>query len=254
LKRLWLNADDLGLTPGVSLGICEALELRALTTTTAMICADEAIATLARFAPRIPGRIGLHLQLTDGVPRRPVAEVRSLVGEEGRFPRNRPLGEVDLGEVESEWEAQLATLRALGVEPTHVDSHHHVHQLPGVLAVYVEFARRHGLPARGGAAEEVAALRRRGVPTSDVFTTAFYRAPLTVDRLLAIVAERCPEGGTIEVMAHPGRVDDALRQRSNYVEEREEELSTLCSPDLPLRLREMGIALLQPSELRRLLR
>jgi predicted glycoside hydrolase/deacetylase ChbG (UPF0249 family) len=257
MKRLWLNADDLGLSPGVSRGICEALERGAVTTTTAMVSADDALSTLARYAPRLPGRIGLHLQLTDGTPRRPLAEVRSLVGDDGRFPRNRPLRErIDPGEVESEWEAQLETLHALGIAPTHLDSHHHVHQLPGVFEVYAALARRHGLPARGGTPEHAAALRRHGVPTADLFTTGFYRDPLTVAHLLdlvAKVAELCPEGGTLEVMTHPGRVDDALRQRSSYVEERERELRTLCSPELPLRLRERGIALLQPADLRGLL-
>jgi chitin disaccharide deacetylase len=249
-RRLWLNADDLGLTPGVSAGICAALERSPAATTTAMVCAEGALATVGRFAPRLAGRIGLHLQLTDGVPRLPAARVPSLVGADGRFPRNLPLpAALDLGEVEREWEAQLAALRGLGIAPTHLDSHHHVHQLPGVFPVYAELARRHRLPARGGGPEHQAALRRQGVPTSDVFTTAFYRAPLDVDHLLAVVTRLCPPGGTIEVMTHPGEVDPALRRRSTYVEQRARELATLCAPELTARLREAGIVRIGPAEL-----
>jgi predicted glycoside hydrolase/deacetylase ChbG (UPF0249 family) len=253
VKRLWINADDLGLTPAVSAAICEAIEGGAVATTTAMVCGVEAAETIARCAPRIPGRIGLHLQLTDGAPRSCPGEVPSLVGPGGGFPRNlEAMGQLDPRDVAREWEAQLRALRELGIEPTHVDSHHHVHQLPGVFAVYVELARRHGLRARGGTPAQVRRLRERGVPTADVFSPGFYRGALDAADLLAVVAaaaRRCPQGGTIELMSHPGRADDELRRRSIYVEERERELATLCSPELPERLRARGIALVGGGEL-----
>jgi predicted glycoside hydrolase/deacetylase ChbG (UPF0249 family) len=246
MRRLWINADDLGLTPAVSEGICEACERGILTTTTAMVCSDGALDVLAVYAPRLPGRIGLHLQLTDGVPRSARADVPSLVGMDGRFPRYLDgLGDLDPREVEREWEAQLATLRALGVEPTHVDSHHHVHQVPVAFEAYAGLAKRHGLPARGGTPEQTLALRRLGVATADVFSGEFFRGPLDAGHLLAVAeaaARHCPEEGVIELMSHPGRVDDALRRRSIYVEERERELATLCASDLPAQLRARGFA------------
>jgi predicted glycoside hydrolase/deacetylase ChbG (UPF0249 family) len=253
VKLLWINADDLGLTPAVSTGICEAIEGGAVASTTAMVCGVEAAESIARCAPRIPGRVGLHLQLTDGAPRSGPGEVPSLVGADGRFPRNREaMGRVDPRDVAREWEAQLRVLRELGIEPTHVDSHHHVHQLPGVFPVYVDLARRHALRARGGSPAQVRRLRQRGVPTADVFSPGFFRGALDAADLLAVVAiaaRRCPEGGTIELMSHPGRVDDELRRRSIYVEERERELATLCAPELPERLRGRGIALVGGGEL-----
>jgi len=93
-------------------------------------------------------------------------------------------------------------------------------------------ALRHGLPARGGMAEHTRALRRRGVATTDVFSNDYCGGPLGPAELLAVVAkaaQACPEGGTIELMCHPGRVDAALGRRSTYVEERRRELATLCS-------------------------
>jgi predicted glycoside hydrolase/deacetylase ChbG (UPF0249 family) len=256
VKRLWINADDFGMTPAVTAGICEALLRGAVTTTTAMVCGGDRgdSASIARFAPELPGRVGLHLQLTDGVPRLAPEEVPSLVGPDGRFPRKRQgVGKIDVRELEREWEAQLAALRALGVEPSHLDSHHHVHQLPAALEVYVDLARRHGLPARGGGPRHVQVLRAAGVATADVLATGFYQGELGVDRLLAVVAEaagRAPERGLVELMCHPGRVDDALRFRSSYVEERELELAALRAPELPERLRERGIELARPEELR----
>ncbi|HVR95030.1 MAG TPA: ChbG/HpnK family deacetylase [Thermoanaerobaculia bacterium] len=254
MKRLWINADDFGLTPAVTAGICEAVLRGAVTTTTAMVCGDDGGVSIARFAPELPGRIGLHLQLTDGVPRCAPEEVPSLVGPDGRFPRKRlGVGRLDPGEVEREWEAQLAALRALGVEPSHLDSHHHIHQLPAAFEVYMELARRHGLPARGGNPRHTQALRARGVVTADVFTSGFYQEPLDVARFVAVAAEaagQAPDGGLVELMCHPGRVDDVLRRRSSYAGERELELAVLCAPELPERLRERGIGLARPDELR----
>ncbi|MFL6261004.1 MAG: ChbG/HpnK family deacetylase [Thermoanaerobaculia bacterium] len=254
MKRLWINADDFGLTPAVSAGICEAIQQGMVATTTAMVCGDGAIETLQVYAPQLLGRIGLHLQLTDGAPRSPATDMLSLVDKDRRFPRY-PSGllQVDLSEVEHEWEAQLATLCQLGVTPTHLDSHHHVHQAPGIFETYLRFAKRHGLPARGGTPEQCRSLRQSGVPTSDLFIGELFRGRLDCDRLLAVAAaaaQRCPEDGLIELMSHPGRIDDTLYRRSTYVEEREEELATLCNAELPARLLEKDLVLINAAELR----
>ncbi len=65
--RLIVNADDFGLTEGVSAGIVDAIERGVVTATTAMVAID-ASERLARLGPRIAGRVGLHLQLTGGIP------------------------------------------------------------------------------------------------------------------------------------------------------------------------------------------
>lgn len=247
MKTLWINADDFALTPAVTLGICEAMLEGGVGGTTAMVCRTDSLDSLAAFAARVAGRVGLHLQLTDGVPRSGAEQVPSLVGEDGRFPRKRwGVRSPDPGEVAREWEAQLATLRAAGVEPSHLDSHHDVHLLPGVFEVYADFARRHRLPARGGSRRHVELLRRRGVAASDAFAAGFGQGEIGIEELLRCAesaASRVPEGGSVELMSHPGRVDDALRRRSVYVDQRERELAVLCSPELPGRLRERGLEL-----------
>lgn len=248
MKILRVVADDFGMSPAASDGICEAIEWGIAAATSAMVCVPGAIDSLERYAPRIAGRIGLHFQLTAGVPCAPAAAVPSLVDGHGRFRRRREdlASRLAPAEVARELEAQLARLRSLGIEPTHVDSHHHVHQLPGVLEAYADFARRHALPARGGNARHAAVLRRRGVATADVFCTRYFGAGLDPDSLLRLLSElepTVPDGGTLELMAHPGRVDDALRAISGYQEPREVELATLCHPELPARVRALGFAI-----------
>lgn len=247
MKHLWINADDFGLTPAVTRGICEAMIDGVVGGSTAMVCRSDAAASITHFAPQVPGRIGLHLQLTDGTPLSDPARVPSLLGRDGRFPRKRRLmGRVEAGEVRLEWDAQLAALRAMDVEPSHLDSHHHVHSVAGAFEVYAAFARDHGLPARGGSPRHLRLLREAGVATTDAFTPGFWKESVTVQGLLdaaADAARRVPENGCIEMMSHPGRVDEDLRERSYYVEDRERELAVLCSSEIRERLLELGICL-----------
>src|SRR5260370_25025431 len=52
-----------------------------------------------------------------------------------------------MGQVELEWEAQIAKVRNAGVEPTHLDGHKHVHMLPGLFEIALWLAKRHGIGA-----------------------------------------------------------------------------------------------------------
>ncbi len=245
MKRVLFAADDFGLTAGVSAGIVESIRNGVVGATAAMVCGDDGDVHIARFAPEIPGRIGAHLQLTDGIPRSDASKLRSLLGDDGRFPRKpHQMRLVRSWEVKREWQAQLAVLERLGITPTHLDSHHHAHRQPGAFQAYRELAKALQLPARGASMQEITdRLRADGIACADVFVQQWSDAEPTLDRLLTCIADadsRCPDGGIVEVMCHPAFVDDELRRRSSYADEREAELRVLTSPELPRRLAELG--------------
>jgi predicted glycoside hydrolase/deacetylase ChbG (UPF0249 family) len=247
MKRLLLTADDFGMTRGVSAGIVESIRNGAVAATTAMVCLYDAAANISELASQISGRIGLHLQLTDGIPRCDPSTIPTLVNGEGRFPRKpHQMKPLDPHEVEREWNAQLESLRALGIEPTHLDSHHHSHRDTVALHIYCKLARSLGVPARGAPLflpQVNAVLRKRGVRCADVFAGHWSDAEPTLDRLIACIKDvdgECPDGGTVEMMCHPAFADDALRARSTLSDQREQELRVLCSPELPERLRDIG--------------
>ncbi len=247
LKRLWFNADDFGLSAGVCEGIVEAMNVGAVGTTSAMVARDGAAVLIERFAAPIQGRIGLHLQLTDGRPVLPPKHVPSLVDGAGRFPRaRRHLGPLDPDDIAREWTAQLAKLRELRIEPTHIDSHHHVHALPEAIDVYVSLAHEQQLPARAITPRLRKLLRHAGVPTADRFSSRFYADATSLDALVGIVARagrRLGDLQTLEIMCHPAQPDAALAQCSDYVEQRRWELQTLCRPELPADLRALDFQL-----------
>ena len=85
MKRLIINADDLGWTEGVNRGIVEAHRNGIVTSTTLLangIAFDSAV-RLARQENHLG--VGVHLNLSDGAPILPRWEVPSLVGADGQF-------------------------------------------------------------------------------------------------------------------------------------------------------------------------
>jgi predicted glycoside hydrolase/deacetylase ChbG (UPF0249 family) len=231
-----INADDFGMSDGVCAGIAKAICSGCVTTTSAMVCVPGATDRIARWSEMIPGCIGAHLQLTSGRPILPASEVPSLVQANGLFPVSRKeVRAPKRAEVIAEWEAQIEVLVRLGIRPTHIDSHHHVHRLPEVRDAYYEIVNQRGVPARSVDAEMTERFRGMGVPCTGKTLLGWFGGEVSVSSLLAVIrdgVQGCSNGSVVEVMSHPGLVDDELRRVSRYVEERETELAVLCDPRL----------------------
>lgn len=88
-RGLIVNADDFGVTAGVSRGILDAVRHGIVRSTTAMVNLPGE-ADLDADAASLRGLgIGLHLNLTWGRPVAPADRVASLVDGDGRFTRDR---------------------------------------------------------------------------------------------------------------------------------------------------------------------
>lgn len=243
-KLLIVNADDFGRTPGVNRGVLEAHTRGIVTSATLMVnypAAAEA-ATLTKDHAALG--VGLHVQFTgSAAPTSPPEQVRSLVDTSGRFhARPDALADADPREVLAETRAQLRRFRELmGRQPTHFDSHHHAHKLPGVIEALVTLAWETGLPVRGASAEVRTRLRGEGLPTTDHFIEDFYDRGATLEGLIAVLVRLEP--GTSELMCHPARVDDELRASSGYAEPRERELEALLHDEVRQTIQAAGIKL-----------
>ena len=253
-----MNADDFGLSPGVTDGILEAHAAGVVSSVSVLVNApgwEHAAAALRRAGSTLGA--GLHLNLTAGEP---VSGGRSLVhGRTGRFHGLAGLvaralaGRIDPGHVAEECAAQLARLRGADVRVTHIDSHRHVHALPGVWASVVAAARAHGVPfvrvpveSGGGRAQvkrwSIATAWRvavRGVAAprhaDRFYGIALQDDPRFLNRLLALI-DRLPASGITELMVHPGRPDAALAAWDGYVAPRAVELAALTSSAVRERL------------------
>ncbi|MGH9379546.1 MAG: carbohydrate deacetylase [Thermoanaerobaculia bacterium] len=240
-RILIVNADDLGRTEGINEGIFASHERGLVTSATLMVAcpaAEAGVARLARF-PRLG--VGLHVQLTGGRPLAPPDRIPSLVDSDGRLPRwPEGLRDARGEEILAELHLQLARFRALtGRDPTHLDSHHHSHRLPQVLAEVMEIARREGLPVRNAGPEVAESLRRAGLRTPDVFVERFFGDEVRPEVLREVLEGLEP--GVTELMCHPGLADEGLRAESSYAEARERELALLTRADMLRMVEERGI-------------
>jgi predicted glycoside hydrolase/deacetylase ChbG (UPF0249 family) len=243
-RRLIVNADDFGLTVGVSRGILRA-HREGLVTSTTVLASLPPQPELDAEATSLPGLgLGLHFNLTWGRPVSPPEAVPSLVDAEGRFGRDLTvLGERARPEdVRREADAQIeAFARRFDRAPTHLDSHHHAHRAPRVMDAVVDVVLAARLPLRSQDAGFREGLRRRAVVTTDHFVGDAQSEPYwTAERLLDQLAT-LPLGVT-ELMCHPGVFDEDLAY-SRYGRQREVELRAICDPEARATVKRLDIRL-----------
>jgi hopanoid biosynthesis associated protein HpnK len=257
-----VNADDFGLSPGTNRGIIEAYRDGILTSASLMVVGDafeEAVA-LAHAHPDLS--LGIHLTLVEGNSVLPPGQVPSLVTPDGQFCRSLGIfllkwltGQVRMSEVRREFAAQIEKALDHGVRIDKLDSHMHVHLLPGIFHAVQAVATRYRIrairlprePLAGrGNRFSIAGLWRRAALTSLAIPRArplaaagLFHATrfagigesghLTEEDLLRLLGGLQP--GITEVMLHPGYRDgivDGWPMSRRY--DRERELRALTSP------------------------
>lgn len=268
MKQLILNADDFGrhaaINEAVERGFREGL-LRSAT----VMAGEPAFADAVAVAERNAGlSVGLHCTLVDGRPVLPPEEVPSLVRGDGCFyPDHNAffkrffLGKIAPEEVRRELAAQLAKAEGAGLRLTHLDSHQHLHTLPGVIDIVVELAVKAKIsalripttdvfPAGIGIGEIVPGVarlglrslaersrrkgRKAGLRMPEHFAGLVAGSAFTISHMLEL-CQNLPEG-TTEVMLHPGLDNVILQQVSHWQHDFLEEFRTITNAALPAEL------------------
>jgi predicted glycoside hydrolase/deacetylase ChbG (UPF0249 family) len=154
-KLLIVHADDLGVTHSVDAASIKALESGAVNSASIMVPCPwfPEIAEYAKSHPEMD--FGLHLTLTSEriyIRWGPVAsadKVRSLLDENSYFHHDwNPATKIDPHEVEIELRAQIERAYAMGVRPTHFDSHQYRLESTGkeLFEVALRLAHEYKLP------------------------------------------------------------------------------------------------------------
>ena len=209
-----VNADDFGLNEATNAVILRAFQNGLVSSATAManMPAFRNACALARQQPMLRGRIGLHFNISHG---RPLSEA---ILEEPLFCNGAGEFEFSLSRkslwlqkrtrqaVERELAAQWQHCLSLGLLPSHLDSHQHVHNVWPIGEIVARFAAREGVPVRLarniggniGTAKRLfkSLLNRRlrqlaGASADHVCTPVDLRAGLA------------PQNGLLEVVVHP---------------------------------------------------
>ena len=274
-KRLIVNADDFGLDPAINHGIIEAFKNGIVTNTSLVVCGkacDEAI-ELARKGRGLG--VGIHLALNEESPISRRDKIGTLIGKDGRFfglsnfLRRFFLRTINPKHVYSEFEAQIERFTKSGIEPTHLDSHNHIHHLPEIFDITLKLAQRFGIPrirlSRNSMATFLKTHRyRRGVAVMGLSTLANIqsrkigqykiRTPdccygliesgrLDENRLSAILNSLLV--GTSELICHPGIGTAGLSKKYRWGYLWGDELKTLTSQNARSLIDRLGIELIQ---------
>jgi predicted glycoside hydrolase/deacetylase ChbG (UPF0249 family) len=226
-RTLIVNADDFGLTGGVSRGILEARRAGIVTSTTVIVNRSIAPALIEELRASGLG-VGLHLNLTLGRPVSSPGRVPSLVDADGSFLRDprEVAARAHVDEARIELGTQIDVFRRLvGRFPTHLDSHHHVGAMAPILDLVLDFAAAIKVPVRSQDDRVRTAARRRRLRTPDHFiggagAEAYWTAERALHHLASLGA------GVTEAMTHPGYYDEDLAY-SRYGRQRDVELAGL---------------------------
>lgn len=278
---LIVNADDLGLSRCVNRGI-ERAHREGVVTSATLLPNGDAFADGVRVARDNPKLgVGVHLNLVRGAPVAEPQAVLPLLGPNGRFgltvPRLRKAcrAPATCAAARVEYRAQIAKVRAAGIEPTHLDFEKHHALWRPLYEVAAELARAEGVGLRR-LREPVGWVMRRLPwpgwrrvwrmyllrlyvqgwhppardlpPGPDHFLGQSHIGAIDEPFLRGLIAH--PPPGVAEVMCHPGDWDaeemDALpadMRRTSLETSRERETAALTAPGLGAALTSAGCRL-----------
>ncbi len=261
-RRVIFNADDFGLCASINTGVIAAHE-RGVVKSASLIATGGAFEEAAEYARTHPALdTGLHLALCDGRPVCDPAQVRSLVDADGRLPKDYAAfwqrwltGRIAPGEVAAELRAQMKKASDAGLRITHLDSHQHLHALPGVLKIVASLAAEHGVRGmrhpdeRGGASLLRPFRSAQRVALSSVLRVAGRTAEdagsSTADHFLGVMDAgrwngqnlrrriRALRSGLTEICCHPRAAALPGEEAHDWGYDCPAELAALTDPELP---------------------
>jgi len=223
-RFLIVNADDFGQSPGVNRGIIEAHERGIVTSASLMVRWPAAAAAACLAGTHSDLSVGLHVDLCEHAY------------QEERWRAVYEVVPLDDGvAVDEEVHRQLAAFRRLlDRDPTHLDSHQHVHRNEPVRSILAGVADELNIPLRHFSP----AIHYCGGFYGQTGTGQPRPECISVESLLTTLAG-LPEGFT-ELACHPGLPE---QRETMYGSERAREIETLCDPHVRAALAGLAIEL-----------
>ncbi len=272
MRRLIINADDLGSNPQRTHGIFQCHEFGVVTNATIWPNVSDSEAA-ARHARERGLPTGLHLNLVEEYPLSKQEQISSLVNANGQFFDVARLftlldeGAVEQNHLEREVRAQVEWMFDQGLTPTHIAGNWDVHVHPAIVTVLIPLMERYGmrfvripceepLPPFGFEIPEaqlqeirrtnaMAAAARTMFAAHGIGTTDHFRGHTLLGnsslKNLRHILGRLPEGVT-EMMVHPGS-QTVYGTPFDLDPQRQTELRMLLDESIPALLKEKKIEL-----------
>ncbi len=273
-KYLIVNADDYNTDRERNRGILQAAQDGIVTSVTIIANLAWDDTALSNLKAVFDSRVGIHLNLTKGIPI--IKQTESLVNSNGQFFKKREawwkalFHSYNLREVEDEFAAQINRLQEAGITPDHIDGNNHIHVFPGIAMVVARLANDFGIskirlpyePFKNllyyfrtgmvkkqliGNISKKARLvfKERGLSFPDCFAGIQLPRVSNVESLKLFI-KSLPEG-TTELMCHPGYRGTSDNGFSTLA--REQELLALVHPSVVRHIKHCSVNLISYSDL-----
>ncbi|MCX7619513.1 MAG: ChbG/HpnK family deacetylase [Acidimicrobiales bacterium] len=267
-KLLIVNADDYGLTVGVSRAILHAHRAGVVTSTSVLTLAPgfEKTAHWLHDAPELG--VGAHLAAVgEDPPLLSAREVPTLVDKKGKlwlswrqFLPRAAAGRIDPDDLRREFAAQLQKLDDAGLRIDHLDTHQNLHLWPMVRDVVFELGEQRGIravrvtrsAARTGVGLVVSRLardlerhaNRRGWVYPEASTGLDEAGNLELAAMLAAIGRLAATGArSAELATHPGEHGDPDLVRYEWEYRWAYELDALCRASVRHAIEDLGFEL-----------
>ena len=282
-----VNADDFGMSRGITNGILLTYRFGILTSTSLMVNQPASEYAVEQLGAEEGLGVGVHLNICSGRPILPPPQVGTLVDSRGEFHNPSVLiqklwrFQVSSNEVEAEFRAQIQWMKSRGLQPDHADSHQHMHLYPAAIRPFARAVALEGIKcvraprctlwprriAAGGphdgpisrrllvqayrASLQFAALRGFAMPHSRIGFSDHkhdHRDHSDIGQLWASTMDALPPGN-FELACHPGISERGFSDHDRISGQREKELRSLTDSSLRQAVERNGIRLICYSDL-----
>jgi len=153
MGNITINADDLGMKSSVNKAIVESFSRGFINSATLManMAGFEEAVTLIH-DHKLDGKIGVHLVLTEGLPITDEIKSMNLLFNKKNIPSNLRmrklffLNKKDQILIYKEYSAQIERVMKNGIQITHLDTHHQIHDMWAILQIMIELLKTYNIP------------------------------------------------------------------------------------------------------------
>lgn len=281
MKTLIVNADDVGLSDAINEAVKECYRSAAITGSSVISCGRKFPEGSGMLREAGRAEAGVHLALTGGFT--PCAgkadDVNTLLGDSGTFVKDYPAffqlyfgKKLNPDEIYLELAGQIKKVMDEGIKVTHIDSHEHIHMLPGILAVVIKLAKEFDVPyirvplekwentgkkfrpkdlLRHAALKPFASRAKKaiagaGLKCNDAFLGHFHSGRID-DDILCFMMQNLADGVN-ELAVHPGVASPKLAKDSPWHSNAPKELDALLNGRWREVASSLGVRLISHSE------
>jgi len=152
MTRLIVNADDFGLSSLINCAITELFNKGLINSTTIMAnmpCFDEAVEMA--FNNNFDNKIGIHLTLSQDLPL--TTNIQSIylfnpANHNHSENIRKHLFFITKNEkklVFNEFATQIEKVKKIGIKITHIDSHHHIHEIWPITRIVIDLLKKYNI-------------------------------------------------------------------------------------------------------------